>query len=110
MDIHGVSPLLQVFDMPTAIRFYRDVLGFQVWSRSEPGDDCNWAGLRLNGAEVMLNTAYEADQRPAVPDAKRIAAHEDPCLFFAAKISTLHTSICTPTASISRNRKLRRTA
>lgn len=24
MDIHGIAPLLQVFDMPTAIRFYRD--------------------------------------------------------------------------------------
>jgi glyoxylase I family protein len=59
MNIHGVAPLLQVFDMPTAIRFYRDVLGFTVWATSEPGDDCNWAGLRLNGAEVMLNTAYE---------------------------------------------------
>lgn len=23
MDIHGIAPLLQVFDMPTAIRFYR---------------------------------------------------------------------------------------
>lgn len=41
MDIHGVAPLLQVFDMPTAIRFYRDLLGFQVWGRSEPGDNCN---------------------------------------------------------------------
>ena len=30
MDIHGVAPLLQVFDMPTSIRFYRDVLGHQL--------------------------------------------------------------------------------
>ncbi|MFZ0731277.1 MAG: VOC family protein [Candidatus Sulfotelmatobacter sp.] len=28
MDIHGVAPLLQVYDMPTSIRFYRNVLGF----------------------------------------------------------------------------------
>ena len=85
MDIHGVAPLLQVFDMPTAIRFYRDVLGFQVWSTSEPGDNCNWAGLRLNGAEVMLNTAYEADRRPSVPDPARISAHQDTCLFFGCE-------------------------
>ena len=85
MNIHGVAPLLQVFDMPTAIRFYRDVLGFTVWSSSEPGDNCNWCGLRLNGAEVMLNTAYEADQRPPVPDLARVAAHEDTCLFFGCK-------------------------
>jgi len=85
VNIHGVAPLLQVFDMPTALRFYRDVLGFTVWSSSEPGDQCNWCGLRLNGAEVMLNTAYEADQRPPVPDLARVAAHEDTCLFFGCK-------------------------
>ena len=38
MDIHGICPLLQVFDMPTAIRFYRDVLGFSVHATSQPGD------------------------------------------------------------------------
>ena len=85
MDIHGIAPLLQVFDMPTAIGFYRDVLGFKVWATSRPGDDCDWAGLRLNGAEVMLNTAYEADQRPASPDPARVAAHEDTCLYFGCE-------------------------
>lgn len=85
MDIHGVAPLLQVFDMPRAIRFYRDVLGFEVWAQSQPTDDCNWAGLRLHGAEVMLNTAYEADERPAAPDTARIASHEDTCLFFGCE-------------------------
>jgi glyoxylase I family protein len=60
MDIRGVAPLLGVFDMPTSLRFYRDVLGFEVWAISEPGDNCNGCGLRLQGAEVMLNTAYEA--------------------------------------------------
>jgi len=85
MDIHGVAPLLQVFDMPTAIRFYRDVLGFEVVSTSQPRDDCNFALLKLNGAEVMLNTAYEADQRPPSPDPARVAAHEDTCLFFGCE-------------------------
>jgi len=32
MDIHGIAPLLQVFDMPTSLHFYRDVLGFTVWA------------------------------------------------------------------------------
>ena len=98
MNIHGVAPLLQVFDMPTAVRFYRDVLGFTVWSSSEPGDNCNWCGLRLNGAEVMLNTAYEADQRPPAPDpdACRRALRILAC-FSAAKISTPLTGTCAPT-------------
>lgn len=85
MDIHGVAQLLQVFDMPTALHFYRDVLGFTVWAASEPGDHCNWAGLRLNGAEVMLNTAYEAAHRPPAPDPARIAGHSDTCLFFGCE-------------------------
>jgi catechol 2,3-dioxygenase-like lactoylglutathione lyase family enzyme len=64
VDIRGVAPLLQVFDMPAALHFYRDVLGFEIWCRSGPGDDCDWVGLRLHGAELMLNTAYGADKRP----------------------------------------------
>jgi catechol 2,3-dioxygenase-like lactoylglutathione lyase family enzyme len=85
MDIHGIVPLLQVFDMPTAIHFYRDVLGFKVHSTSQPGDDCNWAWLKSNSAELMLNTAYEADQRPATPLLARVSAHDDTCLFFGCK-------------------------
>jgi hypothetical protein len=85
MEIHGIAPLLQVFDMPIAIRFYRDVLGFEVTASSEPRDDCNWAALKLNGAEVMLNTAYEAGQRPRTPDPQRNAVHSDTCLFFSCE-------------------------
>src|SRR5437660_10710142 len=32
VNIHGVAPLLQVFDMPTAVRLHRDVLVFTVCS------------------------------------------------------------------------------
>lgn len=28
--IQGLCPLMQVFDMPTSLAFYRDLLGFQV--------------------------------------------------------------------------------
>ncbi len=85
IDIRGLAPLLQVFDMPAAIHFYRDVLGFKVSASSEPGDDCNWALLKLNGVELMLNTAYEAGQRPSVPDPTRMAAHSDTILFFGCE-------------------------
>src|SRR5258708_38700628 len=85
MDTHGICPLLKVLDMPTAIRSYRDVVGFKVHSTSQPGDDCDWAWLKLNGAELMLNTAYEADQRPPAPDPARVAAHGDTCLFFGCR-------------------------
>jgi len=82
LELRGLAPLLQVFDMPTSLHFYRDLLGFEVVSRSTAGDDCGWALLRLNGLELMLNTAYETGKRPAAPDPARIAAHADTALFF----------------------------
>lgn len=82
LNISGLCPLLQVFDMPTSVRFYRDVLGFEVVSPVPEGDACDWVLLRLNGSELMLNTAYEAPERPPAPDALRVAAHADVILFF----------------------------
>jgi len=82
IEILGSCPLLQVFDMPTSIKFYCDKLGFQIKSQSRPGPEFDWALLQLNGVELMLNTAYERDQRPAVPDPARIAAHADTCVYF----------------------------
>lgn len=85
LDVRGLTPLLQVYDMPTAIRFYRDSLGFTVVTTSPVmGEDrFHWALLRLGDAELMLNTAYEYDdERPVPPDAARVAAHDDTGLFF----------------------------
>ena len=86
LEVSGLTPLLQVYDMPTSVRFYRDVLGFEIM-RTSPvlGEDrFHWALLRLGNAELMLNTAYEFDdERPAKPDHARTAAHDDTGLFFA---------------------------
>ena len=82
VDIEGMAPLLQVFDMPTAIRFYRDVLGFDLVATSGGGEQSDWVLLRHAGVELMLNTAYEADTRPSIPDAARFAGHADVGLFF----------------------------
>lgn len=30
IEVRGVCTLLQVFDMPESVRFYRDVLGFEI--------------------------------------------------------------------------------
>ena len=30
IEVQDVCTLLQVFDMPRAVRFYRDVLGFEI--------------------------------------------------------------------------------
>ena len=81
LELRGVCPLLQVFDMPTALHFYRDVLGFAVTASNVPGDNCDWAYLQLGEAELMLNTLYEADDRPPAPDAARATVHADTILF-----------------------------
>lgn len=85
IDVRGVCPLLQVYDMPAAVRFYRDKLGFDVVTTSPglgPPDKFHWALLRLGATEIMLNTAYEFDhERPVPADRARVAAHEDTCLY-----------------------------
>jgi len=87
LTVDGMAPLIQVFDMPTSVAFYRDVLGFEILTTSPPRgrDDFDWAWLRLDGVDVMLNTAYEEDTRPHQPDASRLAAHGDTCFFFGCR-------------------------
>jgi glyoxylase I family protein len=81
-EFAGVAPLIQVFDMATSVAFYRDVLGFEIAMQSQPGNQFDWALLRGGGCELMLNTLYESDSRPPVPDAARKEAHGDLGLYF----------------------------
>jgi glyoxylase I family protein len=82
VDFRGLTPLIQVFDMPASIRFYCDVLGFTVVTASGPVPDCGWALLRRNADEIMLNTQFEDDDRPVAPDGPRQTAHQDTCFYF----------------------------
>lgn len=83
IQVEGVCALLQVFDMPTSVQFYRDVLGFEIVATSPREDDqFDWGLLRLNNTHVMLNTAYEQDSRPAHAESLRLATHGDTCLYF----------------------------
>ncbi len=82
LRIGGFATLLQVFDMPTSLAFYCDVLGFEVVSDVPDDGQCDWVMLKLHESELMLNTAYEAEDRPSAPDSTRIAAHADTALFF----------------------------
>ena len=38
IKVEGVAPLIQVFDMPRSIAFYRDVVGFEIVTTSPPRD------------------------------------------------------------------------
>lgn len=85
LAIRGLCPLLQVFDMPTSLHFYRDVLGFAEVQKSGQGDEVGWAWLRHGEAELMLNTAYDVGERPPVPDPTRVAAHADTILYIGCR-------------------------
>ena len=76
IKVRGFGPFLQIFDMPTSIRFYRDILGFEVRGTSSP-ENYFWAVLKLGPAGLILHAAYEDGKRPPAPDANRVAAHED---------------------------------
>ena len=52
-ELRGMAPLLQVFDMPTAIRFYRDLLGFELIGASGADEHSDWVLLRRSGIELM---------------------------------------------------------
>jgi catechol 2,3-dioxygenase-like lactoylglutathione lyase family enzyme len=84
IDIRGIAPLVSVYDMPAALHFYRDILGFELVTHAPFYAEglFHWCLLRRDGAEVMLNTAYDEGERPPSPDPARIAAHGDTCLYF----------------------------
>ena len=85
-DFTGLVALLQVYDMPTAVAFYHDVLGFELLEHSPEieaaeGRYFHWCRLGRDGIELMLNTAHDADERPPERDRARDAAHGDICLY-----------------------------
>jgi catechol 2,3-dioxygenase-like lactoylglutathione lyase family enzyme len=85
IETTGICPLLQVFDMPTSVRFYRDILEFELVSHAplRAPDEFGWCLLkRSEGTELMLNTAYDYGERPSEPDAARATAHGDTCIYF----------------------------
>jgi predicted thioesterase/catechol 2,3-dioxygenase-like lactoylglutathione lyase family enzyme len=81
-QINGMAPLLSVFNMPRALAFYRDTLGFEVVSDSGKGDQSSWVWLRLAGVDLMLNDQYEPGHEPATPPPERSRWHKDTCLYF----------------------------
>jgi glyoxylase I family protein len=81
-DIEGLAPYIEVFDMPVSLRFYRDVLGFELTGSSGEGDDVDWVMLELGNSQFMMNTAYEKTHRPAKPDPARQQAHRDITFYF----------------------------
>lgn len=82
MEIQYLCPLIQVFDMNISLKFYCEVLGFNIHESAGQKDNLNWVWLKLNNTDLMLNAAYETPKRPERPDAASIAAHDDTVLYF----------------------------
>ena len=78
VEMRGLCPLIQVFDMNASLHFYCELLGFEIVQKAESG---GWAWLRHGGAELMLNTAYDDGERPENPDPARLLGHQDTSLF-----------------------------
>ena len=68
--------MVRVTDIERSLLFYRDALGFAVVSASPEvetaeGRFSHWMWLRFGGAEIMLNTQYDSNERPIQPPEKR---------------------------------------
>ncbi len=56
MAISALTPNLMVDDMPAALAFYRDTLGFEVIDTAPPEGEPVWAQTRSGEASIMLQT------------------------------------------------------
>jgi glyoxylase I family protein len=70
------TPYFEVFDMIESLRFYRETLGFSVIFASPEVDTAegrfsHFVRLGRGHIDLMLNTAYDANERPpAATDAR----------------------------------------
>jgi uncharacterized glyoxalase superfamily protein PhnB len=81
--IRGIAPYIEVFDMPSSLHFYRDILGFGMKASSGEGDEVDWVLLEHDGYPFMMNTAYEREHRPGSPDPDRMRWHRDTAFYFS---------------------------
>lgn len=77
IDIRGLCPLLQVFDLDASIRFYTELLGFTVKERAS-----GWAWLVRDDTDLMLNTLFDPDEQPETPPPGYRTGHGDVTIYF----------------------------
>ena len=94
-----MTPYFQVFDMTESLRFYCGVLGFKVIFSSpevstNEGRFSHFVRLRFGRFELMLNTAYDSNERPERRDTSRWAGHADVALYIdCPDVNALHAEI-----------------
>jgi uncharacterized glyoxalase superfamily protein PhnB len=85
--------------MIASVEYYRDGLGFEVVFASpevetSEGRFSHFVRLRLGGVELMLNTAYDSDERPPVRDPERWRGHGDVALYIdCADVDRLYATL-----------------
>jgi len=53
-EISGISPFFIVSDVPSALSFYRDRLGFEITFQGPAPDDIFFGIVRRGGAMIMI--------------------------------------------------------
>lgn len=81
IEIQAMTPLIQVFNMPRSLEFYRDILGFAIYADSGNGDESSWVWLRLGSVDLMLNDQYEPGHVPSACPPERVRWHDDTCFY-----------------------------
>ena len=62
--ISGIAPFFIVADVPAALSFYRDMLGFEVTFRGPTPEDEFFGIVRRDGAMIMFKALDEVEPLP----------------------------------------------
>ena len=80
------TPYLEVFDMIASKAFYCEVLGFELISatpqvETKEGRFSHFMRIRRGDLDLLLNTAFDSNARPAARDPARERGHGDMALY-----------------------------
>lgn len=101
-EIGGIAPFFIVRDVPSALAFYRDFLGFEITFQG-PSDDDIFFGIVQRGAAMIMMKSIGVDPVPNYTrDIKQGIAHWDAYLYvpdpdaLAAEFASRNVSFFTP--------------
>jgi catechol 2,3-dioxygenase-like lactoylglutathione lyase family enzyme len=84
-EISGISPFFIVSDVPSALSFYRDRLGFEITFQGPVPDDIFFGIVRRGGAQILLKDVgvtplpnYKRDVKKGVARWDAFVAVPDP--------------------------------
>ena len=81
VEIQGMTPLIEVFDIERSIAFYHDALGFDVHQSAGNEHGLGWAWLKCGDLDLMLNSMYNPGEAPSSSDPVRVRHHGVTCFY-----------------------------